>query len=132
MDAKKLKNTRQRLTLEREKLIQSINRTRAATVEIKIENTEDEGDLATISHDTAVLNNLNEGAFARLRFIEQAVKVLDRGQYGACGSCGKDINQKRLHAVPWATLCIQCQEKAEAEHTSSNSAMPGSEEDTDW
>jgi DnaK suppressor protein len=129
MDAKKIKDTRQRLTTEREKLVKSINRTRAATVEIKIEKTEDEGDLATISHDTAVLNNLHEGAFVRLRFIDQAVKALDRGQYGECGSCGEDINEKRLQAVPWATLCIQCQEKMEADRASSRATTPGSDDD---
>jgi hypothetical protein len=48
MDAKKLKDTRRRLSSEYENLIKSINRSRLAAKEIKLENTEDEGDLATI------------------------------------------------------------------------------------
>ena len=131
MDAKKMKDTRQRLSMEHEKLIKSINRNRVAAEEIKVENTEDEGDLATISHDKDLLYNLHESDFARLRFIQEAIKALDGGQYGECVRCGKDINDKRLLAVPWARLCIRCQEETEAEHISSREELAGFEEQTD-
>src|SRR5438093_8316197 len=125
MDAKKIKHIRQRLSTEYENLIESNNRNRRAAEEITVENTEDEGDLATISHDRDLLYNLHEGSFTRLRFIQEAQKALDRGQYGECVSCGNDINEKRLEAVPWATLCILCQEAAEADHTSTGMALAG-------
>ena len=125
MDEKKLKETRQRLSTEYENLIKSINRNRTAAEEIKLENTEDEGDLATISHDRDLLYNLHEGGFERLRFIQEAIKALDRGQYGECIGCGEDIKEKRLEAVPWATMCIRCQEETEAEHTSSGMVLAG-------
>ncbi|HEY2381563.1 MAG TPA: TraR/DksA family transcriptional regulator [Terriglobia bacterium] len=132
MDAKKMKETRQRLTADYEKLINSINRNRAAAEEIKAENTEDEGDLAAISHNKELFYNLHESDFARLRFIEEAIKALDRGQYGECVRCGTDISEKRLQAIPWATLCIRCQEETEADEVSSNMALAGSEEQTDF
>ena len=131
MDAKKIKDTRQRLSREYDNLIKSINRNRIAAQEIKVENTEDEGDLATISHDKDLLYNLHEGGFARLRFIQEAMKALDRGQYGECVGCGNDINEKRLLAVPWATLCLRCQEETEMEHTSSRLVLADLEEETD-
>jgi DnaK suppressor protein len=132
MDAKKIKETRQRLSSEYEKLIKSINRSRLAAEEIQLENTEDEGDLATISHDRDLLYNLHEGGFTRLRFIQEAIKNIDRGQYGECTSCGKDINEKRLEAVPWATTCLHCQEKTEMEQTSSRMVPAGHDsEDTE-
>src|SRR6266850_2529804 len=130
MDAKKTKETRQRLLGEYERLIKSINRSRVAAEEITVENTEDEGDLATISHNKELFYNLHEGGFARLRFIQEAIKALDRGQYGECVHCGKDINEKRLLAVPWATFCIRCQEETEAEHISSRMVLAGLEEPT--
>jgi hypothetical protein len=46
MDAKTIKNIRQRLAMEYENLIKSNNRKRLAAQEITVENTEDEGDLA--------------------------------------------------------------------------------------
>ena len=69
MDAKKTSDNRQRLSREYENLIKSINRNRMASEEIKQENTEDEGDLATISHNKELLYNLHESDFMRLRFI---------------------------------------------------------------
>ena len=131
MDAKKMKETRQRLSAEYEKLTKSINRNRVAAEEIKMENTEDEGDLATISHDKELLYKLHEGDFARLKSIQEAIKALDHGQYGECVHCGEDINEKRLLAVPWAKFCIRCQEETEAEHISSRMALAGLEEQTD-
>ena len=113
MDARKTRNIRQRLSREHEDLIKSINRNRMAAEEIKLENTDDEGDLAMISHNKDLLYNLHESDFMRLRFIQEALKALDRGQYGECVRCGEDINEKRLVALPWTTLSIRCQEEIE-------------------
>ena len=118
MDAKKLKVARQRLANEYDDLTKSIKRGRLAADEIKVENTEDEGDLAIISHARELFYNLQEGDLARLRSIEEAMEALDRGQYGECIRCDDDINEKRLEVVPWATMCVRCQEEAEMEGSS--------------
>ena len=118
MDARKLKVARQRLANEYEDLTQSMKRGRLAASEIKVENTEDEGDLAIISHARELFYNLQEGDLARLRSIEEAMEALDRGQYGECIRCDGDINEKRLEVVPWATMCVRCQEEAEMEGSS--------------
>jgi len=125
MDTKKTQKFRQRLLEEYQKLIRSINRNRLAEEEIKLENTEDEGDLATISHNKELLYNLHESDFQRLKSIQEALKRMDRGEYGECVRCGEDINEKRLMAVPWATLCIQCQEEAEREGTAQRPVLAG-------
>jgi DnaK suppressor protein len=125
MNSNKIKETRRRLASEHENLIKSINRSRLAAQEVKLEKTEDEGDLAMISHETDLIYNLHEGGFARLRSIQQAMQAIDRGRYGECVRCGSDINEKRLRAIPWATLCIRCQEETEAEQTSSRMVPAG-------
>jgi DnaK suppressor protein len=132
MDAKKIAEARRQLSCEQDNLITSINRGRRAAEDIKPQNTEDEGDLATISHERELLYNLHESDFARLKFIQGALKAIDRGQYGECVDCGEDINERRLAAVPWATMCISCQEETEIEHaTSSRMVLVGQEaEDT--
>ena len=73
MDEKKVQKFRQRLTEENQKLIRSINRNREAEEEITLENTEDEGDLATISHNKELLYNLHESDFQRLKSIQEAL-----------------------------------------------------------
>src|SRR2546421_4703958 len=125
MDDKKTQKFRQRLLEEYQKLIRSINRNRMAEEEIKLENTEDEGDLATISHNKELLYNLHESDFQRLKSIQEALKRMDRGEYGECVRCSEDINEKRLMAVPWATLCIQCQEEAEKESATPRPVLAG-------
>ncbi len=50
---------------------------------------------------------------ALLHDIRAALRRIDDGEYGICLNCGEDINPKRLAAVPWAPLCIRCQEAAD-------------------
>lgn len=40
--------------------------------------------------------------------IVQALKRLERGEYGECLSCGEEIAVGRLEVDPAATLCINC------------------------
>jgi len=119
MDAKHLRNSRLRLSAEYQNRFQAINRTRLATKDLAVENTEDEYDLATISQNRELLYDLYESDLQRLRSIQEALQTIDSGQYGECVCCGEEIKQKRLMAVPWTTLCIRCQEATETEHISS-------------
>ena len=41
--------------------------------------------------------------------IDAALKRIEEGTYGICTNCGKEIPVDRLEALPWATLCIDCQ-----------------------
>jgi len=52
-----------------------------------------------------------------LRAIEQALQRLEEGSFGACAECDRQIPPKRLHAVPWAALCLSCQEAKDAAET---------------
>jgi RNA polymerase-binding transcription factor DksA len=45
--------------------------------------------------------------------IEEALALLDRGDYGACPDCGIAIPFQRLGAVPRAAFCVPCQAKWE-------------------
>lgn len=48
-----------------------------------------------------------------LRKVELALKRISAGDYGICATCGDAVRLKRLHAVPWATNCIECQQQSE-------------------
>ena len=43
--------------------------------------------------------------------IDEALRAIGAGTYGTCGVCGRQIPLSRLDAVPWASLCIEDQEK---------------------
>lgn len=59
-----------------------------------------------------------ERNFSRLREVSAALRRLDSGTFGVCVSCEEEINPKRLAAIPWAPLCIGCQEAADNERNS--------------
>ena len=40
--------------------------------------------------------------------IDDALSSIDRGNYGVCKNCGKDIPRKRLEAVPTTNICVNC------------------------
>ena len=43
--------------------------------------------------------------------VDTAIKSLDADEYGICQDCGEEINPKRLDAIAWTTLCVNCQEQ---------------------
>jgi len=45
--------------------------------------------------------------------IDEALKRIDEGTYGFCPVCGKPIQKKRLQALPYTELCIDCQKTDE-------------------
>ena len=49
-----------------------------------------------------------------LRLIEEALKRIDRGEFGRCMNCGTPIPEPRLQVEPWARYCIKCQSELDA------------------
>ena len=45
--------------------------------------------------------------------IRQAIDRIDAGCYGLCLGCGDDIPARRLNTIPWAALCVGCQQEWE-------------------
>jgi DnaK suppressor protein len=45
--------------------------------------------------------------------LRSAIDRIQDGSYGVCLQCGEEIAPKRLIAIPWAELCIDCQERAD-------------------
>jgi DnaK suppressor protein len=48
-----------------------------------------------------------------LRDVKSALLRIDDGSFGTCIQCEWPISPKRLAAVPWAPLWIECQEAAD-------------------
>ena len=48
-----------------------------------------------------------------LQEVKDALSRIADGSYGLCWLCDAKIKPARLNAVPWAPLCIDCQEHAE-------------------
>ena len=70
-------------------------------------------DVATDNFDTEFSLNLASVEQQTLYEIDEALKRIEEGIYGDCLSCGKKISVQRLKALPYASFCIDCQEKEE-------------------
>jgi DnaK suppressor protein len=45
----------------------------------------------------------------RLKQIQQALNVMDAGDYGFCRKCDEPVGWRRLKARPEAAFCVRCQ-----------------------
>ena len=45
--------------------------------------------------------------------LDDAIKRIEGGTFGICEDCHMLITKARLKAVPYARLCVKCQEKRE-------------------
>lgn len=68
-------------------------------------------DVATDSFDRDFILSLATAEREILMDMEDALKKIRDKTYGKCESCDKDISKSRLKAIPYAKLCISCQEK---------------------
>lgn len=50
---------------------------------------------------------------SRLNDIESALERIEDGSYGLCAECSNEIPPRRLQALPFATLCVNCQSMAD-------------------
>jgi DnaK suppressor protein len=66
---------------------------------------EEEAQKASITESYALLDDRGK---EEIGLIDLALNKLVLGEYGVCESCGDDIALKRLEALPWARLCVDC------------------------
>jgi RNA polymerase-binding transcription factor len=71
-----------------------------------VEEPEEESvDLQETDMEQAILDNER----TLLAEVQQALARIENGTYGICSNCGQPIPEKRLEAIPWATLCVTCE-----------------------
>lgn len=80
-----------------------------------IDGNGDAADLAfSVQEEQTLISNANLNS-ALLVQLDIALLAIKNGEYGKCQECKGEIHDKRLVSIPWATLCIHCQEQAERE-----------------
>ena len=55
------------------------------------------------------IRNMDSGS-TELQEVRAALRRVRERTFGVCEQCEEDIHPKRLAAIPWASLCIVCQE----------------------
>jgi len=117
-DKKKLEKFRKLLLQEKKRILSRVFEKEEIIKEMTEEGLtipEELDDFARIDYTEFILAELEDIEIEILREIDKALERMKDGTYGLCEVCAKPIEEKRLEALPWTTLCIQ--HAAEAEKT---------------
>jgi RNA polymerase-binding protein DksA len=68
-------------------------------------------DDATEAFEQAKGLALRQNAEQLLAQVTDALERFEQGSYGICERCGVEIDPARLEALPYATLCLRCQQR---------------------
>ena len=83
------------------------------------EGNKDEGldtyDLASEERDREINFILSDRERSKIKEIDEALARLADNTYGICESCGLEIGEERLEALPFTRLCRDCQQDQERE-----------------
>ena len=102
---KRLEEERERLTAEVERLGVTEQDNHGYSTHI--------ADDATEVYENAKNHALRKNLQRLLGQVNDALTKFDKGTYGLCDDCGGSIDRARLKALPYATLCLQCQRQCE-------------------
>ncbi len=110
-----LAKMRERLLDTKAKLLTEID----TELKAEREGNKDEGldtyDLASEERDREINFILSDRERVKIKQIDDALERLDDSSYGVCESCGLEIAEERVEALPFTRLCRDCQQDQERE-----------------
>jgi DnaK suppressor protein len=113
MDRKKMKAFQEKLLKKKQEILETFTKNKNYGMEADGDPSQDIADKAANSYTKEFLFSLSNSERQLLQQVDNALARIESRTYGVCASCEDTLNLKRLQAVPWATLCISCQEKQE-------------------
>ncbi|WP_457640241.1 TraR/DksA family transcriptional regulator [Persephonella sp.] len=135
MDIEKI---RENLLKKKAEILESLSNNTGEDLNEK-SGVEDAADVVTSEMSRETLYKLSQAERETLFYIDIALKKIENGTYGICEECGAQIGEKRLEAIPWVRLCIDCSQNEEILRSFSNRSddmgfyhiIPGTMEDED-
>ena len=110
MNKSSLKEIKEKLLIERDLLIEKL---KGNDLSVDDAETPDPVDLAVRNYSKNVMLAVSENESKQLALTDEALLRIEDNEYGVCQNCEKEINSKRLAAIPWARYCLACQELLE-------------------
>lgn len=96
-----------------ERHLKEASSNRGLSDSIRIHQVADPVDMTQQAAERDVAVQLLDRESVLARRIRSALDRIQDGSYGICLQCEEEIAPKRLKAMPWAELCIACQEQAD-------------------
>ena len=112
---------RERLLLQQERLQEQLTEVEQRTARSVESETPSElsgyedhpADLASETFEREKDLALEENLQDMLNKVRTALEKIEAGTYGVCDVCGQGISKYRMEALPFATLCVDCQSRLE-------------------
>lgn len=108
-----ISSMRELLLTRREALRKALDGDLSLLRELNNSTSGDSADWALDAAQDELTSQLAEVEARELTSIENALQRMREGEYGSCEACNCEIPMARLQALPYATMCIQCQREAE-------------------
>lgn len=113
MNKEEKEKYKDKLLKKKEEIIKKLSETYNESKEVETGIAQDVVDKAESSYTKEFLLSLSDTEREQLFLIDEALKRIEKCEYGVCQMCGQKISKKRLDVVPWTPYCINCQEKEE-------------------
>ncbi len=98
----------QRLESLRDELIDRADRYKAHKARLEQPLDRDLEDQAIELENEDVIDALEQEAEEELRQVVHALKRVQSGEGDTCEQCGEPIDPRRIEALPYAVLCLEC------------------------
>ena len=108
-----ISNLREVLIRRRDALRKALAGDLSMLKELREQSGGDVVDFALDSAQDELSSQLAEVESRELAYIDNALEQMREGNYGHCEVCNANIPLARLQALPYATLCIDCQRELE-------------------
>lgn len=92
----------------RDKLVREVRRLEAIEQRLRSTHSPSFGEQAIEREGDEVDERMEETIIHEIDMIKAALERIEAGNYESCSSCGAQINEARLEALPYTTLCISC------------------------
>jgi DnaK suppressor protein len=116
MDTDRLNHFRDILTKQLRQHTEQVRDNQQAALEmIADDGVKDSVDMSLQDVNQELQFRLGERESQAVADIDQALLRIEEGSYGVCQSCGKEIDERRLEAVPTARYDAACQSRLEAQ-----------------
>ena len=113
MDKRRVRAFRDKLLDRRIGLVGQVQEAELYSRERDSEATQDPADMAANAYTKELLVSMSDNDRKLLNLVDEALERIAGGEYGKCAHCGSPLPEKRLDAVPWARLCLPCQDLQE-------------------
>src|SRR5436305_722281 len=114
MDANRLEHFRKLLLEQLGQRNENVRGDQAAALDSVEDGVKDSVDMSLQDVNQEMALRLGERESQAVAEIDEALRRIDEGTYGQCERCGKEIDERRLEAMPTARFDAACQAEIEA------------------